>query len=91
MFIATWVIGNITSRLYFSRGENEIPRALFLVLKSLRVFGHVDFSVFVELMKDIQYVTLRPHEYLFKIGEPDEVSTINYKNESDHAFLWNRL
>jgi hypothetical protein len=36
------------------RGENEIPRALFLVLKSLRVFGHVDFSVFVELMKDIQ-------------------------------------
>ena len=36
------------------RGENEIPRALYLVLKSLRVFGHVDFSVFVELMKDIQ-------------------------------------
>jgi len=42
-------------------------------------------------MKDIQYVTLRPHEYLFKIGEPDEVSTINYKNESDHAFLRDRL
>lgn len=54
------------------RGENEIPRALYLVLKSLRVFGHVDFSLFVELMKDIQYVTLRPNEYLFKIGEPDE-------------------
>jgi len=41
--------------------------------RTLRVFGHVDFSVFLELIKNIQTVTLRPREYLFRIGEPDEV------------------
>lgn len=52
--------------------DTTVPRTLLLVLKSLRVFGHFDNKIFVELMKNIEYITLRQHDSLFKIGEADE-------------------
>jgi lysophospholipid hydrolase len=55
-----------------SRDEDAVPRTLLIVLKSLRVFGHVDHKIFVELMKSIEYITLKGHDSLFKVGESDE-------------------
>jgi len=54
------------------RGEDEVPRTLLIVLKNLRVFGHFDNKIFVDLMKDIDYLNLKAHDSLFKVGEHDE-------------------
>ena len=53
-------------------GESNLPLALLLVLKNMRVFGQFDNKIFVELMKSIEYITLRPNAYLFRVGDPDE-------------------
>ena len=48
-----------------------VPEALVLVLKNLRVFGHFENTILLELMKNIEYVTLRANDYLFRVGDPD--------------------
>ena len=48
-----------------------VPEALVLVLKNLRVFGHFENTILLELMKNIEHVTLRANDYLFKVGDPD--------------------
>ena len=50
----------------------RIPRPLLIVFRNLRVFGHFDHKIFMELMKNIEYKTLKAHDSLFKIGESDE-------------------
>ena len=52
--------------------EEKVPRTLLIVLRNLRVFGHFDHKIFVELMKNIEYKSLKAHDSLFKIGESDE-------------------
>ena len=52
--------------------SQNLPLALLLVLKNMRVFGQFDNKIFVELMKSIEYINLRPNAYLFRVGDPDE-------------------
>lgn len=52
--------------------EDSVPRTLLIVLKNLRVFGHLDNKIFVDLMKNIEYLNLKAHDSLFKVGEHDE-------------------
>jgi len=52
--------------------EDVVPRTLLIVLKNLRVFGHFDNKIFVDLMKNIDYLNLTAHDSLFKVGENDE-------------------
>ena len=52
-------------------GAEGVPEALVLVLKNLRVFGHFENTILLELMKNIEYVTLRANDYLFRVGDPD--------------------
>ena len=52
--------------------EQNLPLALLLVLKNMRVFGQFDNKIFVELMKSIEYINLRPNNHLFRVGDPDE-------------------
>ena len=47
--------------------EDVVPRTLLIVLKNLRVFGHFDNKIFVDLMKDIDYLNLKAHDSLFKV------------------------
>lgn len=56
----------------FEAEGGRLPEAFILVMKNLRVFGHFDECILIELMKNIKYVTLRPNDYLFKIGDADE-------------------
>ena len=51
--------------------QDNIPVALVLVLKNLRVFGHFENTMLLELVRSIEYVTLRPGECLFRVGDPD--------------------
>ena len=53
--------------IFSGRGEDEVPRTLLIVLKNLRVFGHFDNKIFVDLMKDIDYLNLKAHDSLFKV------------------------
>jgi lysophospholipid hydrolase len=50
---------------------DAVPEALVIVLKNLRVFGHFENTILLELMKNIEYVTVRQNEYLFRVGDPD--------------------
>ena len=51
------------------RGEEDVvPRTLLIVLKNLRVFGHFDNKIFVDLMKNIDYLNLKAHDSLFKVS-----------------------
>ena len=54
------------------RDEDTVPRTLLIVLRNLRVFGHFDNNFFVDLMKNIDYLNLKAHDSLFKVGENDE-------------------
>ena len=48
--------------------EDVFPRnLLIIVLKNLRVFGHFDNKIFVDLMKNIDYLNLTAHDSLFKV------------------------
>ncbi len=49
----------------------EVPDALVLVLRNLRVFGHMENALQLELVRFIEYVSLRPGEQLFRVGEAD--------------------
>ncbi len=53
-------------------GGAGVPEALVLVLKNLRVFGHFDNAMLLELVRGIEHVTLRAGEFLFRVGDPDE-------------------
>jgi len=54
-----------------SSGPEGVPTSFVLVLKNLRVFGHVEHALLMELVKHMKHVTLRPGEFLFRVGEPD--------------------
>ncbi len=51
--------------------ESAVPVALVLVLRNLRVFGHFENALLLELVRSMEHVTLRPGERLFRVGDPD--------------------
>ncbi len=53
------------------QAESGVPEALAIVLKNLRVFGHFGQSMLIELMRNIEHVTVRQNDYLFKVGDLD--------------------
>ena len=38
----------------------------------MRVFGHFEHPIFLELVKQIEYLTVSTNQHLFKVGDPDE-------------------
>merc|ERR1719187_2595607 len=49
-----------------------MPQQLRFVLQNMRVFGHFEQPIFLELVKQIEYITVPANQYLFKVGDPDE-------------------
>lgn len=52
--------------------SKDVPESVLLVLKNLRVFGHIEQTVVWKLMADVQYVNMKQNDYLFKVGDPDD-------------------
>ena len=70
------VKGDVSARAelpeaYLEEEEDQLPPAILLVMNNLRVFGHFDNKIFVELMKSIEYITVKSNHYLFRVGDPD--------------------
>ena len=38
----------------------------------MRVFGHFEHPIFLELVKQIEYLTVSTNQHLFKVGDLDE-------------------
>jgi CRP-like cAMP-binding protein len=51
---------------------SSLPPEMRLTVKSLRIFGHFDDSVFSELYKHIEIVKLEAGQTLFAAGEKDD-------------------
>ncbi|VDP68865.1 unnamed protein product [Echinostoma caproni] len=60
---------------FFEPDEEEdstFPDDLKLMISSIRVFGHLEKSLFIDFCKFIEAVHLEKDEFLFRIGDPDE-------------------
>ena len=44
----------------------------------MRVFGHFEHPIFLELVKQIEYLTVSTNQHLFKVGDPVQYSTVQY-------------
>ena len=53
-------------------GMDRMPQQLRFVLQNMRVFGHFEHPIFLELVKQIEYLTVSTNQHLFKVGDPDE-------------------
>ena len=53
-------------------GMDRVPQQLRFVLQNMRVFGHFEHPIFLELVKQIEYLTVSTNQHLFKVGDPDE-------------------
>ena len=56
----------------FGIGSGVMPQQLRFVLQNMRVFGHFEHPIFLELVKQIEYLTVSTNQHLFKVGDPDE-------------------
>merc|ERR1719210_3180076 len=56
----------------FDIGSGVMPQQLRFVLQNMRVFGHFEHPIFLELVKQIEYMTVSTNQHLFKVGDPDE-------------------
>ncbi|KAF0298701.1 Neuropathy target esterase sws [Amphibalanus amphitrite] len=52
--------------------DSSLPREVMYMLRSVRVFGHFEKPIFLELCKQCETIRLRPGQFLFKIGDSDE-------------------
>ena len=52
--------------------------AVRFVLQNMRVFGHFEHPIFLELVKQIEYLTVSTNQHLFKVGDPVQYSTVQY-------------
>ncbi|TPP58576.1 Patatin phospholipase domain-containing protein 7 [Fasciola gigantica] len=60
---------------FFEPDEEEdstFPEDLKLMISSIRVFGHLEKSLFIDFCKFIETVRLKDNEFLFRVGDPDE-------------------
>ena len=53
-------------------GMDRVPQQLRFVLQNMRVFGHFEHPIFLELVKQIEYISVSTNQHLFKVGDPDE-------------------
>ena len=42
--------------------------AVRFVLQNMRVFGHFEHPIFLELVKQIEYMSVPANQYLFKVA-----------------------
>lgn len=47
--------------------RDMMPQQLKFVLQNMRVFGHFEQPIFLEIVKHIEYVNLATNQYLFKV------------------------
>ncbi|OON16887.1 hypothetical protein X801_07288, partial [Opisthorchis viverrini] len=52
--------------------DSSYPDDLKLMISSIRVFGHLEKSFFIDFCKFIQTIHLESGEHLFRIGEQDD-------------------
>jgi hypothetical protein len=44
-----------------------MPQQLKFVLQNMRVFGHFEQPIFLEIVKYIEYISVPANQYLFKV------------------------
>ncbi|XP_059170135.1 patatin-like phospholipase domain-containing protein 7 isoform X2 [Physella acuta] len=52
--------------------DHRLPPEVLYMLRSIRVFGHLEKPFFLELCRYMETITLRAGHFLFKIGDPDD-------------------
>lgn len=52
--------------------DSSFPDDLKLIVSSIRVFGHLEKSFFIEFCKFIETIHLSKGDYLFRIGDSDD-------------------
>ncbi|CAG2166134.1 unnamed protein product [Oppiella nova] len=52
--------------------EQPLPPEVIYMLKSIRVFGFFDKPLFLELCKNLEFLTVPKGQHLFSIGDPDD-------------------
>ena len=52
----------------FDGGHDILPQQLKFVLQNMRVFGHFEQPIFLEIVKQIEYMSVPANQYLFKVG-----------------------
>lgn len=52
--------------------DGSLPSELIYMLRSVRVFGHFERPVFLELCKHCETVRLHAGQFLFRVGDSDE-------------------
>ncbi|XP_031338443.1 neuropathy target esterase sws-like isoform X1 [Photinus pyralis] len=52
--------------------DDRMPRDVYYLLKSMRVFGYFETPVFLKICKQTEIMNVPAGSFLFKIGEPDE-------------------
>lgn len=53
-------------------GHGVLPEQLKFVLQNMRVFGHFEQPIFLELLNKIEYISVPANQFLFRVGDPDE-------------------
>ncbi|XP_007945269.1 patatin-like phospholipase domain-containing protein 7 [Orycteropus afer afer] len=56
----------------FDVKSSHLPSEVLYMLKNVRVLGHFEKPLFLELCKHMVFVQLREGEYMFQPGEPDD-------------------
>ncbi|XP_076455375.1 patatin-like phospholipase domain-containing protein 7 isoform X2 [Babylonia areolata] len=55
----------------FEEGDARLPPEIFYLLRSVRVFGHLEKPFFLELCKFMETVKVQGGDYLFNVGDED--------------------
>lgn len=53
----------------FDGGHEVLPQQLKFVLQNMRVFGHFEQPIFLEIVKHIEYMSVPSNQYLFQVGQ----------------------
>ncbi len=66
-------------------GQEIMPQQLKFVLQNMRVFGHFEQPIFLEIVKYIEYITVPANQYLFKVREHC-LHSISVPDTDPHVF-----
>ncbi|XP_078605006.1 patatin-like phospholipase domain-containing protein 7 isoform X17 [Branchiostoma floridae x Branchiostoma japonicum] len=53
-------------------GESHLPPEVMYMLNSVRVFGHFEKPMFLELCRHMETMSINEGDMLFKVGQPDD-------------------
>ncbi|XP_078685260.1 patatin-like phospholipase domain-containing protein 7 isoform X2 [Branchiostoma floridae x Branchiostoma belcheri] len=53
-------------------GESHLPPEVMYMLNSVRVFGHFEKPMFLELCRHMETISINEGDMLFKVGQPDD-------------------